>query len=96
MRTDMERIKLLHQKARELHDQKMMRVWGSAAGVLLAVLVALIVHIDVPLQSIASNGLAASSLLGESAGGYVLVAVISFVAAVCFTVYCIKMKDKNH
>ena len=51
-----------------------------------------LVQTDVPFQSIVSSGFAATSLLGESAGGYVLVAVISFVAAVCITAYCIRRR----
>lgn len=36
-----------------------------------------------------------SSLLFEGAGGYVLVAVIAFTAAVITTVLCIRYKNKN-
>ncbi len=92
MRTDTERIALLHARAQRLEDQKMMRIWGSVSVFLFAILVATIVQIDVPFQSITSGGFAGSSLLGESAGGYVLVAVISFIAAVCITVYCIQRR----
>ncbi len=93
MRTDKERILLLHKRARKLKDQNMLKIWGSVSAGLLAVLLAVIVEIDVPLQSVLSSGYAGSSLLGESAGGYVLVAVISFIAAVCLTVYCIRKRN---
>jgi hypothetical protein len=42
-----------------------------------------------------TGGFTASSLLGEDAGGYVLVGVISFVAAVCITVCCLKARNKE-
>ena len=93
MRSDAERVRLLHQKARHLKDQQIMRIWGTLASGLLVFLIAVIAMIDVPFQSLADSGFTASSLLGESAGGYVLVAVISFVAAVVITVYCLKRKN---
>ena len=93
MRSDEERIRLLHQKAQHLKDQQMMRIWGTAASGLLIFLIAVIVSLDIPLQSLADAGFTASSLLGESAGGYVLVGVISFVAAVVITVYCLRRKN---
>ena len=92
MRTDTERIVLLHARAQRLEDQKKRRIWGSVSLCLFAVLLAALVQTDVPFQSIVSSGFAATSLLGESAGGYVLVAVISFVAAVCITAYCIRRR----
>ena len=95
MRSDEERILLLHRKAQKLHYQKMMRTFGAVTACLLIALVTVIVKVDIPLQSLTGNGLAASSLLGEEAGGYVLVAVISFVAAVCLTVYCIKRRNRK-
>ncbi len=96
MRTDEERIRLLHFRARKLEDRKKARIWGSLSLCLLGALLSAIVTIDVPFQPITGSGFAASSLLGESAGGYVLVAVISFVLAVCITVWCLrKRRTKN-
>ena len=95
MKSDEERIKLLHRRAGDLHDQKMMRILGTAAAGLFTALVALIVMIDVPLQAISGEGFTASSLLGESAGGYVLVAVISFTVAVGITLYCIRIRNRK-
>ena len=92
MRTDEERIAILHKRAEKLEAQKMMRIWGTVSTGLLAVLLAMIVKIDVPLQSFLDGSMAGSSLLGESAGGYVLVAVVSFAAAVCITVYCLRKR----
>ena len=92
MRTDEERIAILHKRAEKLEAQKKMCLGGSASGALLILLLAVIVKIDVPLQSILDGSMAGSSLLGESAGGYVLVAVVSFAAAVCITVYCLRKR----
>lgn len=41
------------------------------------------------------QGMNGATLLSESAGGYVFVAVVSFFAAVCFTLRCIKMHEKS-
>ena len=69
MRTDEERIAILHKRAEKLEAQKKMRLWESASGALLILLLAVIVKIDVPLQSILDGSMAGSSLLGESAAG---------------------------
>ena len=36
-----------------------------------------------------------ATLLSESAGGYVLVAVISFLVAVVFTLLCVRLHERN-
>lgn len=41
------------------------------------------------------QGMNGATLLSESAGGYVLVAVVSFIAAVCLTLLCIKIREKS-
>ncbi len=42
-----------------------------------------------------SGELTGSSLLADSVGGYVLVAVIAFIAAVVITTICFRIKQKN-
>ncbi len=75
MRTDEERIELLHRKASQLADQRRTRIWGAASAGLLTVLIALVVLTYSPSVTMA-GGFTASSLLGEDVGGYVLVGVI--------------------
>ena len=41
------------------------------------------------------QGMNGATLLSESAGGYVFVAVVSFFAAVCLTLLCIKIREKS-
>jgi len=41
------------------------------------------------------QGMNGATLLSESTGGYVFVAVVSFIAAVCLTLLCIKMHEKS-
>ena len=95
MRTDEERIAILHKRAEKLEAQKKMCLWGSASGALLILLLAVIVKIDVPLQSILDGSMAGSSLLGESAGGYVLVAVVAFFAGVVITTVLRRRQERD-
>ena len=41
------------------------------------------------------SGLNGATLLSERTGGYVLVAVVSFVTAVVFTLLCVKLRERN-
>ena len=41
------------------------------------------------------QGMTGATLLSESAGGYVLVAVISFLVAVVFTPLCVRLHERN-
>ena len=41
------------------------------------------------------QGMNGATLLSESTGGYVLVAVISFLAAVAFTLLCVRLHERN-
>jgi hypothetical protein len=92
MRTDEERIMLLHARADSLKDLKMMRIWGGVSVLLFAVLMTGMAKIRIPFEVIENSGFTGSSLFGEEAGAYVLVAVISFVAAVAVTVYLMRKR----
>lgn len=87
MRSNEERIILLHAKADRLQDLKMMRIYGTVSMLLLGILMGIMAKIHVPFEVVQSSGFTGSSLFGDEAGAYVLVAVISFVAAVGITVY---------
>lgn len=41
------------------------------------------------------QGMNGATLLSESAGGYVFVAVVSFFAAVVFTLLCVRLHERN-
>ena len=41
------------------------------------------------------QGMNGATLLSESTGGYVLVAVISFLVAVVFTLLCVRLHERN-
>lgn len=95
MRTAEERIKLLHERAGSLKrqsDRKIVKTLGATSTFLCVLLAVFIVRLTGMAHSMGSGGFAGASLLSESAGGYVLVAVVSFAAAVLVTVWCIKKR----
>ena len=92
MRTNEERIELLHVRAGKLQDLKMMRIYGSLSVLLLSIFVMTMARINVPFKAVQNSGFTGSSLFGEEAGAYVLVAVISFVTAVGLTVYFMRKR----
>ena len=53
------------------------------------------VHTAAGQPQINARGMYGSILLHEDAGGYVLVAVVSFVTAVVFTLLCVKLRERN-
>ena len=98
MRTDAERIEQLHLRAAELRRQrnrKQLTVFGSASIFLTAVLLA-VVHQMLGLSvSITGDPYTGSSLLSESAGGYVLAAVIAFIVGVVITAVIFRYRNRG-
>ena len=88
MKTEAERINDLHKRARKLRrqrDRRGLMLTGGASAVLAVLLIAVMLRTDKIYQSITGSGFAGASLLSESAGGYVLAAVIAFFAGVIIT-----------
>ena len=92
MRSEAERIWLLHQKAAVLENRKRSKIWGAASAGLTILLFGAGSFANMPHRA-ASSGFVGTSLLRESIGGYVLVGVISFITAVCITVCCIRRRS---
>ena len=85
MRTEQERLSLMHEKAamyRKKRDRAELRAWGGAAAGLSLCLLALSASVLGPGHGISAETETASSLLKESAGGYVLTAVVAFMLGV--------------
>ena len=85
MRTDQERIALLHQRAAEIREKReraKTRAWGAAPLALLLCLLNLTAAALKGGHGISAETAAASSLLAESAGGYVLTVVAAFMLGV--------------
>ena len=86
--------KRIRQKQREMEKH---RIEGlSAICVLVTAALLGLMKIFSGAEQIALPGFYGSILLHEDVGGYVLVGVISFTAAVIITVLCIKYRKRNH
>jgi hypothetical protein len=84
-------------RAGELKKQRERRklaITGGASCFLAVLLIAVLVRTDKIYQSIAGSGFAGSSLLSDSAGGYVLAAVIAFSVGVIITAVIYKSRKK--
>lgn len=87
MRTGQERLLLMHRRADELQKKKnrtMATIWCGISVLLLVLLVGVTAATDGG-HGILSDSVTASSLLSESAGGYVAVAVAAFMIGVIVT-----------
>ena len=96
MKTIEERRILLHERAKQLERHRARAALTRSAVSAICLLLSLITAVSYYSgfnQIISADGFYGSSLLDENAGGYVLTAVISFVAAVVITVLLIRRKD---
>lgn len=98
MRTAEERLALLHRRADMIKKKKelaLLRVLGGASGGLAACLLALLVLLGQSGHDVALSGYAATSLLSEHAGGYVLAALIAFALGVAVTVLLRRYRGRD-
>ena len=98
MRSQQERLEQLHIRAAELTEQKERRTLNAlrAVSVFLFVCLAGVISVLGGFQNTGGpDDYTGSSLLDSSVGGYVLVAVLAFAAAIVITVICMKRKDKK-
>ncbi len=95
MRSTEERISLMHRRTEELqkrHEKRILIGMGSVSALLgLILLVVTVVSVGAP-GAITDAAMAGTSMLADSVGGYVMVAVISFIAAVVITATCLKKR----
>ena len=85
---------LAYKKKRKI-EERLIKTLGAVSFGIFAFLVGWIYMVDGKMHSIADADFTGNSLLSADAGGYVLVAVISFIVAVAITVICIKMNEKS-
>ena len=99
MKTTEERIAQLHKRADQLQlkrEKKLLNIWGSASGCLAALVIMLVVHCGNASHSVINSQFAGSSMLSEAAGGYVLTAVLGFVAGVVIATVLRLYRDKKN
>ena len=92
------RVALVKQRVRENTRRRQRRgIYGLSAACMLlfAVLTQAAGTVVAPGQT-AAWGVFGAMLLREDAGGYVLVAVVSFAAAVVITVLCFRLRKREN
>ena len=92
------RVALVKQRVRENTRRRQRRgIYGlSAACVLLCVVLMQTAGMVVGQGQPAAWGVFGAMLLREDAGGYVLVAVVSFAAAAAFTALCFRLRNREN
>lgn len=98
MRTQEERIKQLHERANEI-EKRNDKIKTSGLGAfcvgIIALLVTCIVGASRAFHSTAGIRMQGASLLDNSAGGYVLVAVLAFYVGIIITAIIIKKRNNK-
>ena len=92
------RVALVKQRVRENTRRRQRREVGALSAVCLLLLAALMQTAGTvvgPGQT-SAWGVFGAMLLREDAGGYVLVAVVSFAAAVVITALCFRLRSKEN
>ena len=92
------RVALVKQRVRENTRRRQRRgIYGLSAACMLlfAVLTQTVGTVVGPGQT-AAWGVFGAMLLREDAGGYVLVAVVSFAAAATITVLCFRLRNREN
>ena len=92
------RVALVKQRVRENNRRRQRRgIYGlSAACMLLFAVLTQAANTVVGQGQTAAWGVFGAMLLREDAGGYVLVAVVSFAAAAAITVLCFRLRNKEN
>ena len=97
MRSDEERIRLMHERAHELkrrRDKMIVTASAALSSCLFMLLIGVIVKFAKPSAGYTGNPYAGASLLDSSTvGGYVLTALIAFMAGVIITVIIRKYRE---
>ena len=98
MRTTDERIAALHERANKLKRERAKRTtigWGSLSLVLLVTLIVINLHMNKLSHTFIDEQFAGTSLISDSKGEIVLVAVIAFMAGVVITTLIRKSREKK-
>lgn len=98
MRNTEEKLTRMHRRAAEIRrqeDKSKLRILGSLSCVLLLGLVVTMHQLQSMHHEMLTGYYTGSSLLDASAGGYVLAAVIAFIAGVIITAIIYKWRNNN-
>ena len=92
------RVALVKQRVREMGRQRRRREVGGLSAVCLLLFAALMQAVGTLIGQgqTAAQGVFGAMLLREDAGGYVLVAVVSFAAAATITALCFRLRNREN
>ena len=92
------RVALVKQRVREMGRQRRRREVGGLSAVCMLLFAALMQAVGTLIGQgqTAAQGVFGAMLLREDAGGYVLVAVVSFAAAAAITALCFRLRSKEN
>ena len=92
------RVALVKQRVRENNRRRQQRgIYGlSAACMLLFAVLMQVAGTVIGQGQTAAQGVFGAMLLREDAGGYVLVAVVSFAAAAAITALCFRLRSREN
>ncbi len=99
MKTSEQRVAAMHKRTEELsrrREKDILFLTAACSCILLVVLVPVTAALGGLTAEGPGSGFTAASLLGESAGGYILAALGAFMAGVIITVICVKMRDRGN
>ena len=97
MRSIEEKLLLLHNRAEKLERQRekrLLSLTGGFASVMALILIICVMNFSNLSHSLQETSFSGASLLNESIGGYVIVAIAAFVAASILTVFCLRRRDR--
>ena len=94
MRSTAEMTRAVHGRAAALRRRRVASA-GAASGALTVALLALIGRLGGLAHRPAAEGFAGASMLSDSAGGYVLAAVLAFMAGVIVAVALIRHRKRE-
>ena len=90
------RIKLVKKRIHKYHRRQERRIVRRLSILCILLFLSLVGAVGImQSQPINATGMYGTILLHEDAGGYVLVAVISFTVAVVITALCIKFRKRG-
>ena len=97
MRTEEEKVASLHERMtalRQTRERRKTRTIGALGAVLALCLVLLVFDGGIGREN-STVGSYSGSMLFENAGGYVLTAVISFMAGMAATLLCLRQRHRG-
>lgn len=93
-----DRLERLHARAAELkceRDKRRLRILGSMSSVMMVCLIVAIHKVQAWNHGILDSQSTGSSLLDDSVGGYVLIAVIAFIVGTLITAVLIRYRSRE-